>query len=183
MIILVDMDGVLADMDSHLEKKWFAEHPDFPPPSERLDWNFESWVPEHLHEAMWDLMHTEGFFYEIPEMPGARDAMHKMAERHDVFICTSPVLSRHCALEKWDWVSEHLGPEWTRKMIITADKTIIHGDYLIDDKVRIKGAVQPSWKQVVFGDHAFHRLVTDKLRMQSWEDISTLFPLPRSDFD
>ena len=38
-----------------------------------------------------------------------------------------------------DWVTEHLGQAWTAKVIMSHDKTLIHGDLLIDDKHRIGG--------------------------------------------
>ena len=39
-----------------------------------------------------------------------------------------------CPAVEYAWVSEHLGAEWMKRLIITCDKTLIHGDLLIDDK-------------------------------------------------
>jgi 5'-nucleotidase len=40
---------------------------------------------------------------------------------------------------QYDWVKNHLGKHWLKKLILTADKTIVKGHLLIDDKVDIKG--------------------------------------------
>jgi len=37
------------------------------------------------------------------------------------------------------WVKQHLGAEWMKRIIITCDKTLIHGDLLIDDKHAVTG--------------------------------------------
>ena len=44
----------------------------------------------------------------------------------------------------------HLGQEWARKVILTADKTLVSGAVLIDDKPKITGApARPDWKQTI----------------------------------
>jgi 5'-nucleotidase len=40
---------------------------------------------------------------------------------------------------QYDWVKNHLGKHWLKKFILTADKTIVKGHLLINDKVDIKG--------------------------------------------
>ena len=41
---------------------------------------------------------------------------------------------------------KHLGRDATNRLILTKDKTLVHGSLLIDDKPRILGAVKPRWK-------------------------------------
>ena len=70
---------------------------------------------------------------------------------HDVRICTAP-LSRftHCVPEKFQWVEDHLGPEWVARIVLTKDKTLVRGDVLIDDKPEVTGRLVPTWEHLVF---------------------------------
>ncbi len=46
---------------------------------------------------------------------------------------------------------EHLGEEWVGKLVITADKSLIRGDVLIDDAPRPNArAMTPTWKQIYY---------------------------------
>jgi len=37
-------------------------------------------------------------------------------------------------LEKYHWVEKYFERDFTKRLVLTKDKTIIHGDFLIDDK-------------------------------------------------
>jgi hypothetical protein len=51
--------------------------------------------------------------------------------------------SRNCVLEKFEWVDEHLGKDWTIRLIPAKDKTVIRADVLIDDRPKIEGLEKP----------------------------------------
>ena len=40
---------------------------------------------------------------------------------------------------QFEWVQEHLGQDWTGRMIVTKDKTMAYGDILIDDRPNVTG--------------------------------------------
>ena len=46
-------------------------------------------------------------------------------------------------------VEKHLGRDATNRLVLTKDKTLVHGNLLIDDKPHIQGAVKPRWKHPV----------------------------------
>lgn len=46
--------------------------------------------------------------------------------------------------------SKNLGEALAKSMVIAKDKTMIKGDYLIDDNHEITGIYSPSWKQIVY---------------------------------
>ena len=111
----------------------------------------EQCVPAELYSEAVELFHSERFFRDLPPMAGAIDALRAMraSGRYRCILCTSPILtSRHCAQDKYDWVREHLGEEWLTDMVLTADKTSVRGDVLIDDKPVITGGANPVWEQV-----------------------------------
>ncbi|GAA3972128.1 5' nucleotidase, NT5C type [Allohahella marinimesophila] len=83
-----------------------------------------------------------GYFSELQPMPGAVQAYHRLRQTDglSVFILTAPsVRNPHCYSEKRLWIENHLGLEAAYRLIISPDKSLLKGDYLVDDKVRGRG--------------------------------------------
>ena len=105
-------------------------------------------------------------------MDGAVAAVRGMVARGwRVQLCTSPILaSRFCAQEKFEWVREHLGEEFLPYLIMTADKTGVYGDVLVDDKPCIKGAHSQVWTQVQFEAPYNLDANPDMPRIRNWSE-------------
>lgn len=125
MLILLDQDNVLADFESGFRRHWrnrFGE--DAPIEGKEHLFYIRDRLPEHLQAYAAELYGTVGFFESLPPVSGAVEAARALlAAGHDVRICTAPVNQyRYCAGEKIAWVEQHLGTEWTRRVIIAKDK-------------------------------------------------------------
>lgn len=175
MIILVDMDGVLADFESNMAQRWLALHPQGPTyPRERDTWDAWEILPDHTKDTFIEIMCEEGFFHTMPPIPGSLEAVQEMSRLgHEVFLCTAPVISSDiCSMEKVMWVRKHLGTAYVKRMIITSDKTVVHGDLLIDDKPLITGVAKPTWEHVIY-THCYNRNVTGQKRLtwENWREV------------
>lgn len=151
-IVLVDMDGVLANFDQRVFDVLSERHPEVEQPAkdERLFPLKNSFATEH-HALLHAIMTEPGFFASLAPIEGAVDSMHAMlAHGLDVRICSAPLASSPaCAAEKVAWVAEHLGKEWVDRLILTRDKTYVRGDYLIDDAPVAKGSgLEPTWEHI-----------------------------------
>ena len=85
-------------------------------------------------------MYNPGFFETLKPVSGALEAVRILlkSERYDIYILTQPVANSVLSYsEKASWVLKWL-PELKDKIIMTQDKSLIKGDYLIDDN--------PKWK-------------------------------------
>ena len=175
-IILVDMDGVLADFEARFLEVWKKEFPHHPhvPLEKRETFYLEENYPGGLEKEIESVFSAPGFFENLDIIPGSKETLAKMeAMGHEVFICTSPISKyENCILEKYHWVSKNLGYKWTRKMIVTKDKTLVFGDILIDDKPEQVGLRIPAWKHVLF-EAPYNKHVKTKLRItwDNWEKI------------
>ena len=179
-LVLVDMDGVVADLEGAFLAIWRQRHPDRPwidLEARRGFYLAEQYGDEHK-EAIWEIFSEAGFYGGLPEIPGAIAAVEEMdAAGLDVRFCTSPY--HHpvpCVAEKYTWVGDRLGFDWLARVIIVKDKTLVTGDVLIDDRPDITGARTPAWTHVVF-DAAYNRHVY-RPRLNAWAQWeATLGPL------
>ena len=173
MIILVDQDEVLTQFSKAVLTQWREKYPDKPyVPLENLTEHlcYHNYPPE-CTPALKAIYGAEGFFSSLEPVPGSIEALKEMADMgHDVSICSSPITDyKNCVSEKYQWVEKHLGMEWTGKLILTKDKTLVKGNILIDDKPHVTGVARPEWEHIVY-DMPYNRKVKDKLRMASWDN-------------
>jgi 5'-nucleotidase len=173
MIVLLDQDGVLADFERGLLAAWNRAYPDIPgiQYEERRNFRVRDDYPASLRTNVSRLYESPGFFLNLQPIEGALDSVAEMLSAGiDVRICTSAIDEyENCVLEKYQWVERHLGGEFTQRIVLTKDKTLVTGDWLVDDKPVINGIRSPSWKHVIF-DAPYNRHVTALPRMKwsSW---------------
>ncbi len=125
MIVLFDVDGVLADFVGHIRAKCGVT-------SEIREMDLrESLTPEEMDRV---LHHgaQEGFCSEIPWIPGADDFLYEVNAEHDVFIVTAPWHSTTWDSERRKWLSSHVKPSRVISCSPTA-KPLVRGDILIED--------------------------------------------------
>ena len=124
-LVWVDMDGVLCDFYGEYMKLYTKEN-QYPQRDAR-------------------------FFENLPEMPGAIAAIHKMREKYDVRILTAPsVRNPMCYTEKRIWIEEHIDYDMCKNLVICPDKSVVKGDFLIDDTTS-KGQLQFEGTLIQFG--------------------------------
>lgn len=136
-IVLVDMDGVLCDYDMKA-----------------------ALMPQWLKDKHYDCHGIPGFYRDLEPMPGALEAFDWLNEHFDVYICSSPSWRNPSSwIDKRLWVDNVLGEKARKKLILTHNKGLVRGDYLIDDNVwngvedfkgeHIHFGTEMNWKSVV----------------------------------
>jgi 5'-nucleotidase len=176
-ILLIDMDGVVADYFGAFVQGYRRNHPDRPifDKEEMSDFYLENVLGNEVADDIFRITRAKDFFRNLKPMPGAVAALTKiLAEgRFDPYLCSSPDNDYEdlaCHSEKVQWVKEVLGPEWVDRLILAKDKTLVHGDYIIDDKPVMKGRNMhnPSWERIVF-HHAYNSKIKGE-RLHDWRD-------------
>jgi len=130
-LVYVDMDSVLCDFVTpfELEKKL---NPEQPFPQSRM-----------------------GFFIDLLPIEGAIESFKKLEEKYDVWILSRPsVQNINCYSEKALWVKKYLGIEVQKKLILACDKSLLKGDYLIDDALE-HGQSEFEGELIHFGQEKF----------------------------
>jgi 5'-nucleotidase len=171
--VLVDMDGVLCDYTRHFLEKAVEKGAPKKDPLDCMSFGMDKNFEKKHHELIKDIPFEVGFFENHPPIEGALEAVRKMAldERIDIFICTAPKKQyKNCVGEKYVWVEKNLGIEFTTKIIMTKDKTMVCGDFLIDDKEVILGKNQnPSWEHLIF-ERPYNKNSSSEKRKITWEN-------------
>lgn len=80
----------------------------------------------------------KGFFAELDPMPGALKAVEDIEsmDKFDIYLLSVPVADSPTSYqEKSEWVHKYL-PNLANKLVLTQDKTLHKGDFLIDDNLK-----------------------------------------------
>lgn len=180
MLVLLDLDGVLSDLEAAFVARLVERHPEAAGAvpdlaAERTEPRLINLLPRQLRDRAHALMDTPGLFAELPLVAGARAGVAALrAAGVDLAVCTSPRLGNPtCASDKFAWVASHFGPELAAATVVTKDKTLVAGDYLIDDWPRQVGRAAPTWQQIVF-DQPYNRHVDASMRLHGWADLPRL---------
>jgi 5'-nucleotidase len=83
-----------------------------------------------------------GFFAGLNPIIGAIEGVKKLMDSsiYKPYILTAPSIKNPLSYtEKRIWIESHLGMEVVERLIISPDKSLLRGDYLIDDIKEGKG--------------------------------------------
>ena len=140
-ILYIDMDNVLADFESGIAK-----------------------LPaDQVLAAGGELDNAPGIFALMQPMPGAIAAYHELSGLFDTYILsTAPWENPSAWSDKLEWVKRHLGAPAYKRLILSHNKHLNKGDYLVDDRpnngAEAFGKV-PGQKWIQFGHEPFRSWV------------------------
>ena len=128
-IVYVDMDGVLVDLHAKLRE-----------------------YPEDVVKSLGnDIDKLPDLFLDPPPMEGAIEAFNILCSLFDVYILsTAPWDNPEALMHKRLWVEKHLGKNAYRRLILSHNKHLNVGDFLIDDRTA-NGAGKFTGEHIHFG--------------------------------
>jgi len=130
--IYVDMDGVLADISKNI-KKYKILFPTQPYPQSQY-----------------------GFFMDMDPIKDSIETVKLLMTKYDVWILTAPSWKNPmCLAEKNFWIRKYFGINFCEKIIISSDKSLCIGDYLIDDNKSGRGQDRFTGELILFGSTLF----------------------------
>jgi 5'-nucleotidase len=167
--IAVDMDGVLADVETHFLQYYETEF------GEKLDPKIMLGVPESQalpDRAAKRYVTMPGFFRTVPLIPGGIHAVQSLMKDFDVYIVSAAMEFPLSLYEKQQWLEEHFPFISWKNIVFCGDKSIIKADYLIDD--HIKNLDNFSGIPLLFtASHNIH--VNHHKRFNNWPEILEFF--------
>ncbi len=135
-IICVDMDEVIADaLGEHLLRynRDFGSNITVDDLHGKWLWDF---VPEERQQALYNYMCSEDFFEVLGVMPEAQRVLQRLESRYEVFIATAAMEVPSSFNAKFKWLGRHFPWIPPARVVFCGDKSILRGDFLIDDNPR-----------------------------------------------
>ena len=132
-ILYFDMDNVLVD---------------FPSAFAKVD-------PKLLKEFEGKLDEIPGIFSQMDPLDGAFEAHDILSQKFDTYLLsTAPWENSSAWADKNEWVKKYLGKSAYKRLILSHNKHLNIGDYLIDDRTA-NGAGQFRGEHIHFGSEKF----------------------------
>lgn len=132
-ILYIDMDNVLVDFPTGIARITDKQREEF---DGRLD-------------------EVPGIFSLMDPMPSAIDSFQILANNFDTYILSTAPWENHTAWsDKVNWVKKYLGAPAYKRLILSHNKHLNAGDYLIDDRLK-NGADRFKGEHIHFGTEKF----------------------------
>ena len=129
MKVYVDMDGVVADFDSHYEALTGVRCPPIEAP-----------ISPEEKKAKWAAINGSGtFFLDLPLMPGAMFLWKALEPLNPIILTATSQRAKGCAEQKREWCRRRLNLQDDARVIIVEHRShkkrfCQPGDILIDDR-------------------------------------------------
>ena len=102
-----------------------------------------------------DLDNVPGIFSKMKPFTGAIEAYEELSKHYDVYILsTAPWQNPSAWSDKLEWAQKYLGDLAYKKLILSHNKNLNIGDYLIDDRLA-NGASEFKGEHIHFGKKPF----------------------------
>ena len=153
-ILLLDMDGPLADFNGHFYRRCIELGVEFDidHPERQTFYFLTEHIPDRAQRALSRLLcDSAGWFAQLPVEPGAIEGVRGLLGTGlDIWVCTKPLEANPgCLSEKHAWLVQHF-PELSDKLITAPDKSRILGHVLLDDAPSAAQVERATWTPVVF---------------------------------
>jgi 5'(3')-deoxyribonucleotidase len=170
--IIIDMDEVMADTMGGMIN-WYKKDYDGAIDFKKMPGG--SWVkgfPEEHQAMVRERLFHPGFFRDLPVMKDCIQVMQELNKKYSVFIVSAAMEFPDSLKDKLDWLNEHFPFLGWQQIVFCGSKSIVQGDYMIDDLVRNLKTFEG--KKYLYG--GYHNTeITEYDRVNSWQEVAEVF--------
>jgi len=163
--ILVDMDGVLADVYTHFIDLEYKES--------GIKINKDDLygkLEEEAFPTFKELVNKGGFFATAPLIPGSVEGLKYLNEKYKVLIVSSATEFPSSLNDKHSWLGEYFPFITWKQMIFCGSKDSIKGDIMIDDHP--KNLITFEGRKILFTQpHNVYEQNKNYQRVSGWKEI------------
>ncbi len=166
--ILIDMDGVLADVYSRFFELYRQEGGNifsFNDVAGKLE------AEAFPNQIKW--VTTPGFFRNIPVMPGSVEGLKKLNSEYEIIVNSLATEFPQSLTDKQLWLQDNFPFISWKQMVFYGNKNLIRADIMIDDHP--KNLDYFPGETILFTQpHNVFLKDTKHLRVSSWKEIENL---------
>ena len=167
-IVLVDMDGVLANFYPQFIEMEYKET------GIQIDINkLDGILEQDAFPSFHKLVNSPGFFRTVPLIEGSVEGLKYLNDKYDVIIASSATEFPNSLVDKHAWLGEHFPFINWKQMIFCGSKSNIQGDVMIDDHP--KNLSNFDGQRILFSE-PHNAFVNDESfrRVSGWKEIMTI---------
>jgi 5'(3')-deoxyribonucleotidase len=163
--ILVDMDGVLADIYT----RFFELHEK--ETGERLTLkDIAGLLEAEAFPGQRRWVSAPGFFRYLPVMAGSYESLMHLGKFYDIVVVSMATEFPYCLTDKQLWLHDNFPFITWRQIVFCGDKNIIEADIMIDD--HFKNLDHFKGETILFTQpHNIHIKDSQHVRFSSWTEI------------
>ncbi len=167
--IAIDMDGVLADVETQF-LNWYEPDYGIKVPKENLIGVSEGDAfPDK--GAVRKFVTAPGFFRTLPLMQDAVESVLSLMEDYEVYIVSAAMEFPQSLAEKYEWLKEHFPFIGWKHIVFCGDKSIINTDYMIDDHCK---NLDFSKGETIMFSAGHNANYTHHTRANNWKEVVAL---------
>lgn len=164
--LLVDMDGVLADVYAQFlkyEKENGIHH------------NLEDLygvTEENAFGRIHEYVNSERFFIEAPVMANSQRVLEQLNQKYDLFIVSSATEFPNSLTQKMFWLIQHFPfIEW-KQVVLCGTKQVIKGDIMLDDHFKNLDYFDGEKTLLYTQPHNIYADCKHHQRVNSWQEVA-----------
>lgn len=166
--LIIDMDDVLADTGAKILRLFNEKNNESITKEFFEDKDFYTYIKQEHFVSFRDQLFEPGFFSDLEVFPDAQEVVEKLSEKYEIYIVSAAVEFPNSLIEKYNWLSVYFPFISWRNIVFCGDKSIVHGDIMIDDHER--NFANFEGEKLLF--HAMHNTqVQGYKRVKDWKDI------------
>ena len=164
--ILVDMDGVLADVYS----RFFVLHEQESNQLLTID-DIAGKLEEEAFSNQRKWVSEPGFFRSLPVMSGSVEGLRNLSRKYDIIVVSLATEFPNSLTDKILWLKDHYPFITFRQIVFCGNKSIIRADIMIDDHP--KNLDHFEGETLIFTQPHNMLMKTKHERIGSWAEIET----------
>lgn len=170
--ILIDMDATICDLHSGWLDLINKELDLSLSINDITKWDFH--IHLNLPESIYSLLDRPNLFFDAKVIDQADIYMPYIWNKYDCYIVSAASYSNDAVREKWRWLQKHFPFVDKTKVIFAKDKSVINGDYLIDDAIH---NIENFPNRTIMYSQPWNLSYKDNkmIRVSSWKEIKEYF--------
>jgi 5'(3')-deoxyribonucleotidase len=166
--ILVDMDGVLADVYTTFFELHERET------GQKLTINdIAGLLEEEAFKNQRRWVSSPGFFRELPVMPDSREVLMKLNDHYKIIVVSLATEFPYCLTDKQLWMHKNFPFISWKQLVFCGDKSIVKADIMIDD--HFKNLDHFDGRKILFSQpHNMLKTDSRHTRVSTWAEIENL---------